>query len=106
MMSIDGARSRQQIKHIGIGKTSKWMNNIPLMASAFQRVHPSLSEGHQASPVTKERGHQEAIKMAAEVPDWNKREPYSNAGGNLTQKSSILTKMSSESSLIKDRKQK
>ena len=44
--------------------------------------------------------------MAAEVRDWNKREPCSNAGGNLTQKPSILTEMSSESSLIEDRKQK
>ena len=106
MMSIDDARSRQQIKHIGIGKTSKGMNNIPSMTSAFQRVHPSTSEGCDASPVTKERGCQEAIKMAAEVQDWNKREPCSNAGGNLTQKSSILTETSSEKSLIEDRKQK
>ena len=64
MMSIDDARSRQQIKHIGIRKTSKGTNNIPLMTSAF---HPSMSEGHEASLAIKERGHQEAIKMAAEV---------------------------------------
>ena len=82
------------------------MNNIPSMTSAFQRMHPSKSEGREASPVIKERGRQEAIKMAAEVQDWNKREPCSNAGGNLTQKPSILTEMSSESSLIEDRKQK
>ena len=106
MMSIDDARRRQQIKRIGIRKTSKGINNIPLMTSAFQRVHPSTSEGCEASPVIKERGHQEAIKMAAEVQEWNKREPCSNAGGNLTQKPSILTEMSSESSLIEDRKQK
>ena len=67
MMSIDDARSRQQIKHIGIGKTSKGMNNIPLMTSALQRVHPPTSEGCEKSPMVKERGHQEAIKMAAEV---------------------------------------
>ena len=106
MMSIDDARSRQQIKHIGIRKTSKGMNNIPSMTSAFQRVQPSMSEGCEASPVIKERGCQEAIKMTAEVQDWNKREPCSNAGGNLTQRSSILTEMSSEGSLIEDRKQK
>ena len=98
MMSIDDARSRQQIKHIGIGKTSKGMNNIPSMTSAFQRVQPSTSKGCEASPVIKERGCQEAIKMAAEVRDWNKRESCSNAGGNLTQKPSILTEMSSERS--------
>ena len=79
MMSIDDARSRQQIKHIGIRETLR-MNNIPLMTSAFQRVHPSTSEGHEASPIIKEKGHQEAIKMAAEVRDWNKREPCSNVG--------------------------
>ena len=67
MMSIDDARSRQQIKHIGIEKTSKGMNNIPSMTSAFQRVHPSMSEGREASPMVKERGGQEAIRMAAEV---------------------------------------
>ena len=106
MMSIDDARSRQQIKHIGIGKTSKGMNNIPSMTSVFQRVHPSMSEGCEASPMIKERGHQEAIKMVAEVWDWNKREPCPNAGGNLPQRLSILTKMSSEYSLIEDRKQK
>ena len=43
------------------------MNNIPSITSAFQRVHPSMSEGHEASPTVKERGRQEAIKMAAEV---------------------------------------
>ena len=82
------------------------MNNIPLMTSAFQRVHPSTSEGHEVSPAVKERGHQEAIKMAAEVQDWNKREPCLNDGGNLTQRLSILTETSSEGSLIEDRKQK
>ena len=92
MMSMDDARSRQQIKHIDIRKTSKGTNNIPLMTSAFQRVHPFMSEGREASPAIKERGHQEAIKMAAEVQDWNKREPCLDAGGNLTQKLSILTK--------------
>ena len=67
MMSIDDARSRQQIKHIGIRKISKGVNNIPLTTSAFQGVHLSMSEGCEASPVIKERGCQEAIKMAAEV---------------------------------------
>ena len=75
VMSIDDARSRQQIKHIGIRKTSKGMNNIPSMTSAFQRVHSSMNEGREASPTVKERGCQEAIKMAAEVQDWNQREP-------------------------------
>ena len=106
MMSIDDARSRQQIKHVGIRKTSKGMNNIPLTTSAFQRVYPSMSEVREASPRVKERGRQEAIKMAAEAQDWNKREPCPNAGGNLTQRPSILTKTFSEYSLIEDRKQK
>ena len=67
MMSINDARSRQQIKHIGIRKTSKGMNNIPSTTSAFQRVHPSMSKGREASPAVKERRCQEAIKMTAEV---------------------------------------
>ena len=103
MMSIDDARSRQQIKHIGIRKTSKGMNNTPSMTSAFQRVHPSKSKGHEASPIIKERGWQEAIKMAAEVRDWNKSEPCFYAGRNLTQRPSILTETTSEYSLIEDR---
>ena len=106
MMSIDDARSRQQIKHIGIRKTSKGKNNISLMTSAFQRVHPSMSKGHEASPLIKERGCQEVIKMAAEIQDWNKREPCLNNGGNLTQRLPILTETSSEGSQIEDRKQK
>ena len=106
MMSIDDARNRQQIKHIGIRKTSKRMNNIPSMTSAFQRVHPSTGKGREVSPIVKERGHQEAIKMAAKVQDWNKREPCSNTGGNLTQRPSILTERSLDYSLIEDRKQK
>ena len=106
MMSIDDARSRQQIKHIGIGKTSKGTDNIPSMTSAFQRVHPSTSEGHEASPAIKEKGHQEAIKMAAEVQTWNKREPCLNDGVHLTQRLSILTETSSGCSLIEERKQK
>ena len=106
MMSIDDARSRQQIKHIGIRKTSKGMNNIPSMTSAFQRVHPSTSEEREASPVIKERGCKEAIKMAAEVRDWNKREPCLNDGVHLTQRLSIMTETSSGCSLIEERKQK
>ena len=106
MMSIDDARSRQEIKHIGIRKTSKGTNNIPLMTSAFQRVHPSTSKGREASPAIKERGCQEAIKMAAEVRDWNKREQCLNDGVHLTQRLSILTETSSGCSLIEERKQK
>ena len=82
------------------------MNNIPSMTSAFQRVHPPTSERHEASPAVKERGCQEAIRMAAEVQNWNKREPCLNDGRNLTQRLSILTETSSEGSLIEDRKQK
>ena len=106
MMSIDDARSRQQIKHIGIRKTSKGTNNIPSMTSAFQRVHPSMSEEREVSPVIKERGHQEAIKMAVEVQNWNKRELCSNAGGNLTQKPSILTEFRKQSNRRQETKTK
>ena len=105
-MSIDDARSRQQIKHRGIGKTSKRMNNIPSMTSVFQRIHPLMSEGREASLLIKERGHQEAIKMVAEVRDWNKGDQCLNDGVPYTQRLSILSEMSSGCSLIEERKQK
>ena len=44
--------------------------------------------------------------MAAEVRDWNKREPCPSVGGSLTQRPSIWTETSSEYSLIEDWKQK
>ena len=73
MKSIYDARSRKQLKHIGMGKTSKGLDNIPSITSAFQRVQPSVSEGHEASPFLKERGCQEVIVMAAKFQNPDKR---------------------------------
>ena len=64
MRSIDDAKSRVQVKHIGMEKTSKRIDKIPSVTSAFQRVPPLTSEGHKASPLLKERGCQEVIVMA------------------------------------------
>ena len=59
--SIDDAKNRSQVKHIGIGKMSDRLDKIPSVTSAFNRVTPSTSEGCKASPFLKERGHQEVM---------------------------------------------
>ena len=43
---------------------SERISKILSVMSAFNRVTPSMSEGHEASPVLKEKGCQEAIVMA------------------------------------------
>ena len=55
MKNIDEAKNRSQVKHIGIGKTSKRTSKIPSVMSAFSRVMPWMSEGCKALPVIKER---------------------------------------------------
>ena len=74
MESIDDAKNRSQVKHIGIGKTSEWIDRIPSVTSAFNRVPPSISKGCEASPFLKERGCQEAIVMATRFQNPKKRE--------------------------------
>ena len=65
MKSIDDAKNRSQLKHIGIGKKSDRIDKIPSVMSAFNRVTPSTSKGCKALPLLKERGCQEVIAMAA-----------------------------------------
>ena len=72
MKNIDDAKNRSQVKHIGIGKTSERIDIIPSVTSAFHRVPPSMSKGCKASPFLKERGHQEAIAMAAKFQNPKK----------------------------------
>ena len=72
--NIDDVRNRLQIKHIGIGKTSESISKIPSVMSAFNRVMPSMSEGRKALPVLKEKGHQEAIAMAAKFQNPRRSE--------------------------------
>ena len=68
MKSLDDVKAQRQTKHRGVEKTSKpkSQNVIPSTVSAFQMVIPNISkEWWEASPVLKEKGCQEAIKMAA-----------------------------------------
>ena len=67
MKSLDDVKAQRQTRHIGVGKMSKpkSQNVIPSTVSAFQRVVPNISEDWEASPVLKEKGHQEVIEMAA-----------------------------------------
>ena len=67
MKSLDDVRAQRQTKHIGVGKMSKYKGQKEIMSitSAFQKVTPTTNEDRKASPVIKERGHKEAIEMAA-----------------------------------------
>ena len=55
------------MKDIGVGKTSKskGQKEISSTTSDFQKVTPTTNEDHQTSPVLKERGHKEALELAA-----------------------------------------
>ena len=67
MKSLDDVKAQRQTKHTGVGKMSKpkSQNVIPSTVSAFQRVVPNMSKDWEALPVSKEKGHQEVIEMAA-----------------------------------------
>ena len=65
MKSIDDTKNRSQDKHIGIGKNSQRIDKTPSATSPFNRVTSSTSKGCETSPFLKEKGHQEAISMAA-----------------------------------------
>ena len=67
-----------------MGKMSKGLDKIPSITSAFQRVQPSASEGRKASPLLKERGHQEAIAMAVRFQNTGKSK---QAQGTVIQQS-------------------
>ena len=112
MKSIDDAKSRVQVKHIGIGKTSKRIDKIPSVTAAFQRVPPSTSEGHEASPLLKERGCQEGIVMAAKFQNPRKSEQTQGAvvqqsvSSSMSAMTSATNETWTESNLIKERQQK
>ena len=110
--NIDDVRNRSQIKHNGMGKTSERISQIPSVTSAFNRVMPSMSEGCEASPVLKEKGHQEAIVMAAKFQN-PKRGEQNNTVVIQEDTSSSRSTMAQEvnnietgSDLIKERQQK
>ena len=79
MKSLDDVKAQRQTKHIGVGKTSKpkSQNVIPSTVSVFQKVVPNISKDREASPVLKEKGHQEAIEIAAkfEILQVNNNKP-------------------------------
>ena len=109
MKSIDNARSRKQLKHTGMGKTSKGLDKIPSVTSAFQRVQPSASEGHEALPLLKERGCQEAIVMAVKFQNPDKGEQAQGAviqqssNSNMSAMTLATNEMQRENSLIEER---
>ena len=112
MRSIDDAKSRVQVKHIGMGKTSKRIDKIPSATSAFQRVPPSTSEGHKASPFLKERGHQEAIVMAVKFQNPRQSEQTQGAAvqqsvsSSMSAMTSVTNETQTEGNLIKERQKK
>ena len=112
MKSIDDARSRKELKHIGMGKTSKGLDKIPSVISAFQRVQPSASEGCEASPLLKEKGHQEVIAMAVKFQNPDKGEQAQGAviqqsgNSNMSAMTLATNEMQTENSLIEERQHK
>ena len=112
MKSIDDARSRKQLKHIGMRKTSKGLDKIPSVTSAFQRVQPSASEGCEALPLLKERGCKEAIAMAAKFKNPDKGEQAQGAviqescNSNMSAMTLATNEMQRENSLIEERQHK
>ena len=112
MKSINDAKNRSQVKHIGIGKTSERIDRIPSVTSAFDRVPPSTSEGCKASLFLKERGHQEAIAMAAKFQNSKKSEQtkevvvQENASSSMSTMTLAMNNTETGSNLIKERQQK
>ena len=112
MKSIDDTKNRSQVKHIGIGKTSKRIDRIPSVTSAFNRVPPSTSEGCKASPFLKERGHQEAIVMAAKFQNPKKSEQtkevvvQESASSSMSTMTLEMNNTETGSNLIEERQQK
>ena len=112
MMSIDDARSKKQLKHIGMRKMSKGLDKIPSITSAFWRVQPSASEESEASPLLKERGHQEAIVMAVRFQNPGKGEQaqgtviQQSSNDNISAMTSPINEMQTENSLIEERQHK
>ena len=108
MKSIDDAKNRSQVKHIGIGKTSERIDKIPSVMSAFNRVTPSKSKGHKALSFLKERGCQEAITMAAKFQNPRRSEQTNEVDASSSR--SVMTwainNTETGSKVIKERQQK
>ena len=112
MKSIDDAKNRSQVKHIGIGNTSERIDRIPSVTSAFNRVPPSTSEGREASPFLKEKGCQEAIVMAVKFQKPKKSEQtkevvvQENASSSMSTMTLAMNNTETGSNLIEERQQK
>ena len=112
MKSIDNTKNRSQVKHIGIGKTSKRIDRIPSVTLAFDRVPPSMSKWHEASPFLEGRGRQEVIAMAAKFQNPKKSEQtkevavQENASSSMSTMTLAMNNTETWSNLIEERKQK
>ena len=112
MKIIDDVKNRSQVKHIGIGKKSDRIEKIPSVMLAFNRVTPSTSKGHKASPLLKERGHQEVIAMAAKFQNPRRSEQTNEVviQGDANSSRSMMTQAMNNtetgSNLIEERQQK
>ena len=93
MKSLDDVRIQKQLKHTGVGKSSKQKDQtkIPSVTSAFQRVPPTVTKDHEYSLILKKRGHQEAISMAAK---------FQNLLGNSQQTETTVTQQSVNNSMF------
>ena len=112
MKRIDDAKNRSQVKHIGIEKTSDRIDKIPSIMSAFNRVTPSTSEGCEALPFLKERGHQEVIVMAVKFQNPRRSEQTNevviqeDASSSRSTMTWTMNNTETGSDLIEERQQK
>ena len=112
MKSIDDAKNRSLVKHIGIGKMSDRIDKIPSVMSAFNRVTPSTSEGRKASPFLKERGRQKVIAMAAKFQNPRRSEQINevviqeDASSSRSMTTWDMNNTETGSDLIEERQQK
>ena len=80
--------------------------------SAFNRVTPSTSKGHEALPLLKERGCQEVIAMAAkfQIPrrseQTNEVVIQEDASSSRSMMTQAMNNTETGSDLIKERQQK
>ena len=74
MRSLEALKKEREPKHTGVGKTSRPKNQpeISSTSSAFKLIQPGNTVDREITPVAKERGRQEAVKMAADFQNLGK----------------------------------
>ena len=99
---IRKAAEEHEVKHIGMGKTSKRIDKIPSITSAFQRVPPSTSE----------KGMPRSNSDGSEVSEPKRSEQTQGAvvqqsvSSSMSAMTSVTNETQTEGNLIEERQQK